>query len=66
MGSTRTRKSINNQKSDFSISVYVDAVDDPMGLLCKDYESDVCKGSPVYQSNVFGGRDLGNVSFIHL
>lgn len=67
MGSTRTRKSMNNQKSDSSISVYVDPVDDAMELLCKDYyESGVCKGSPVYQSNVFGGRDLGNVSFIHL
>lgn len=41
MGSTRTRKSMNNQKSDFCISVYVDPVDDPMGLLCKDYESNV-------------------------
>lgn len=57
---------MNNQKSDLSISVSVDPVDDPMGLLCKDYESGVWKGSPVYQSNVFGGRDLGNVSFIHL
>lgn len=66
MGSTQTRKSMNNKKSDFCISVYVDPVDDPMGLLCKDYESSVCKGSPVYQSNVFGGRDLGNFSSIHL
>lgn len=66
MGSTRMRKSMNNKKSNLIISVSVDPVDDPMGLLSKDYKSGVCKGSPVYQSNVFGGRDLGNVSSIHL
>lgn len=48
MGSTQTRKSMNNKKSDISIYVYVDPVDDAMGLLCKDYESGVCKGSPVF------------------